>query len=84
LLAGVEDLHAHDWRHGFASDLMEANVEELLAMKATGHNNVETHHIYRNIDKRLAKVIADSLDRLHAKREKADSEAMTDGTGFVS
>jgi integrase len=84
LLAGVEDLHAHDWRHGFASDLMEANVEELLAMKATGHNNVETHHIYRNIDKRLAKVIVDSLDKLYAKREKADSEAVTDGTGFVS
>jgi len=55
-------------------------------MKATGHNNVETHHIYRNIDKRLAKVIADSLDRLHAEREKAGSEAeaVTDGTGFVS
>ena len=82
--AEVMDLHAHDWRHGFATDLMEANVEEQLAMKATGHNNVETHHIYRNIDKRLAKVIADSLDKLRAKREKADSEAVTDGTGFVS
>jgi integrase len=78
------DLHAHDWRHGFATDLMEANVEEPLAMKATGHNNVETHHIYRNIDKRLAKVIADSLDKLHAEREKTGSDGVTDGTGFVS
>jgi integrase len=83
-LAGVEDLHAHDWRHGFATDLMEANVEEQLAMKATGHNNVETHHIYRNIDRRLAKVIAESLDRLHAEREKAGDDGVTDGTGFVS
>jgi hypothetical protein len=29
-------------------------------------------------------VIADSLDKLYPKREKADSEAVTDGTGFVS
>ncbi len=83
-LAGVADLHIHDWPHGFATDLMEANVEEQLAMKATGHSNVETHHIYRNIDKRLARVIADSLDRLHAEREKTNSAAVTDGTGFVS
>jgi integrase len=83
-LAGVEDLHVHDWRHGFATDLMEANVEEHLAMKATGHSNVETHLIYRNIDKRLAKVIAESLDRLHAEREKTGSDTVTDGTGFVS
>ena len=83
-LAGVEDLHIHDWRHGFATDLMEANVEEQLAMKATGHNNVETHHIYRNINRRLAKMISDSLDRLHAERERAASIVVTDGTGFVS
>lgn len=82
--AGIQDLHIHDWRHGFATDLMEANVEEQLAMKATGHSNVETHHIYRNIDKRLAKVIAESLDKLHAEREKAGSEVVTDGTGFLS
>jgi len=82
--AGVMDLHAHDWRHGFATDLMEANVDEQLAMKATGHSNVETHHIYRNIDKRLAKIIAESLNKLHAAREKTGSDGVTDGTGFVS
>ena len=82
-LAGVEDLHIHDWRHGFATDLMEANVEEQLAMMATGHNNVETHHIYRNIDRRLAKMISDSLDRLHAERERAASIVVTDGTGLA-
>jgi integrase len=69
-LAGVTGLHFHDWRHGFAAELMEANVQEEVAMRATGHNNVETHHIYRNIDKRLVKVIAESLDKLHAEREK--------------
>jgi len=82
--AGVMDLHAHDWRHGFATDLMEANVDEQLAMKATSHSNVETHHIYRNIDKRLAKIIAESLNKLHAAREKTGSDGVTDGTGFVS
>ena len=82
-LAGVEDLHIHDWRPGFATDLMEANVEEQLAMMATGHNNVETHHIYRNIDRRLAKIISDSLDRLHAERERAASIVVTDGTGLA-
>jgi hypothetical protein len=61
--------------------MMEANVDERLAMRATGHKNIETHVIYTNIDKRLAKVIAESLDRLHAEREKA---GVTDGTGFVS
>ena len=83
-LAGVEDLHIHDWRHGYATDPMEANVEEQLALKATGHKNIETHMIYRNIDKRLAKVIAESLDALHAEREKTGSPDITDGNDFVS
>jgi integrase len=83
-LAGVEDLHIHDWRHGFATDLMEAGVEERLALKAAGHTNPETHSIYTNIDKRLARVISESLDRLHAEREKAGTVEVTDGTGFVS
>lgn len=59
-------------------------MQEELAMKATGHTSVETHHIYRNIDKRLARVIADSLDKLHAEREKTGSDGVTDGTGFLS
>lgn len=83
-LAGVENLHIHDWRHGFATDLMEAGVEERIAMRATGHKNPETHAIYTNIDKRIARMIAENLDRLHAEREKPDPLEVTDGTGFVS
>ena len=84
-LAGVTDLHIHDWRHGFATDMMESGVEERLAMKATGHKNPEIHAIYTNIDKRIARMIADSLDRLHASRgEAAVAAEVTDGTGFVS
>jgi integrase len=57
-LAGVEDLRVHDWKHGFATDLMESGVEERLALKAAGHANPETHATYSNIDNRLARVIA--------------------------
>lgn len=86
VLAGVEDLHIHDWKHGFATDLVEANVDERLAMIAAGHTNAETHAIYTNIDKRLARTVAESLNKLHAERknEKASSRDVTDGTGFVS
>lgn len=83
-LAKVKDLHIHDWRHGYATDMMEGGVEEQLAMKATGHKNAETHHIYRNIDRRLAKVIAESLDKLHAEREKNRPGAATGEAGAVS
>lgn len=76
-LAGVRDLHIHDWRHGFATDLMEAGVEERIAMRATGHINPETHAIYTNIDKRIARLIAESLDRLHEKREEKVAEKVT-------
>jgi len=73
--AGVEDLHIHDWRHGFATDLMEAGVEERIAMKAAGHTDPETHAIYTNIDKRMARMIAEALDGLHAARRPAPSGA---------
>jgi integrase len=85
-LAGVVDVHIHDWRHANATDMMEANVDQRLAMRAAGHTNPETHWVYTNIDKRLARTIAESLNRLHAERknEKTSSDGVTDGTGFVS
>lgn len=67
-LAGVVGLRFNDLRHGFATDLMEANIPERMAMKAAGHRNVETHHIYTNIDPRLARELADALDALHQRR----------------
>lgn len=67
--AKVFGLRFHDWRHGFATDLMEAGVEERLAMRAAGHVNPETHAIYTNVDERLARLIADHLDQLHSRRE---------------
>lgn len=68
-VAGVKGLRFHDWRHGFATDLMEAGVEERLAMRATGHTSAETHAIYTNVDERLARTIADRLDQLHERRQ---------------
>jgi integrase len=66
--AGVQDLHFRDWRHGFAADLTEAGVPERVAMKAAGHTSSEAHSIYTNADERLAKMVAESLDRLRGKR----------------
>src|SRR5262249_23581896 len=74
-LAGVADLHFHDWRHGFATDLMEAGIEERLAMRATGHTSAEMHAIYTNIDERLARMIAGKLDDLHAARQPVAFDA---------
>lgn len=67
-LAGVEDLRFTDWRHGYATDLMEAGVPQHLAMKLAGHTQAETHSIYANVDDRLALQAAARLDRLHAQR----------------
>jgi integrase len=85
-LAGIEDLHIHDWKHGYVTDMAEGGVEERIAMRAAGHVNAETHWIYTNIDERIAKGIADKLNKLHAQREKSRTadETVTDGTGFVS
>jgi len=67
--AGVKDLHFHDWRHGYATDMAEAGVEERIAMMATGHTSAETHAIYTNLDERLAKMVAERLDELHRSRQ---------------
>jgi integrase len=85
-LAGVTDLHIHDWKHGYVTDMAEADVEERIAMRAAGHVNAETHWVYTNIDKRLAKGIADKLNRLHAERERSREAAptATDATEFIN
>lgn len=67
-LAGIEGLRFNDWRHGFATDLLEAGIPERLAMKAAGHANASTHAIYANLDERISRQIAEALDRLHAAR----------------
>ena len=67
-LAGIEGLRFNDWRHGFATDLLEAGIPERLAMKAAGHANASTHAIYANLDERISRQIAEALDRLHAVR----------------
>lgn len=72
-LAGLEGIRFNDWRHGFATDLMEAGVPEHLAMKAAGHTNPETHAIYTNVDERLALQVAAALDKLHQARERNES-----------
>ena len=67
-LAGIEGLRFNDWRHGFATDLLEAGIPERIAMKAMGHANASTHQIYANLDERISRQIAEALDRLHAQR----------------
>jgi integrase len=68
-IAGVSGLHLHDWRHGYATDMMEAGVEERLAMRAAGHTSADTHAIYTNVDERLALQIAERLNQLHRSRQ---------------
>ncbi|HEX5085033.1 MAG TPA: tyrosine-type recombinase/integrase, partial [Blastocatellia bacterium] len=82
-IAGVVDLHFHDWRHGYATDMVEAGVEERLAMLATGHSNPETHAIYTNVDERLAREIARRLDDLHQKRQGGES-AIVEANNFIN
>ncbi|TXH54190.1 MAG: site-specific integrase [Desulfurellales bacterium] len=82
-LAGIEGLRFNDWRHGFATDLMEANVPRHLAMKLSGHTQEATHEIYANIDDRLAIQAAAALDRLHASRTTRSAEPEP-ATGLVN
>ena len=69
-LAGIKGLRFHDLRHGYATDLLEAGVNERLAMKLLGHSNEEIHAIYTNLDSRLALTVAAALDDLHVARAK--------------
>jgi integrase len=68
--AGISGITFNDWRHGFATDLMEAGVPEHLAMKVAGHTRADTHAIYTNVDERLALQVAAALDKLHQAREQ--------------
>ena len=76
-LADIEGLRFNDLRHGFATDLMEADIPKRLAMKISGHNNAETHEIYVNVDERLARQVADALNRLHAGRIAGEDESQS-------
>jgi integrase len=80
----VTDLHFHDWRHGNATDMMEAGVEERLAMRAAGHTSAETHAIYTNIDERIARSIAVRLDELHKRREGGEVGATVKANEFIN
>jgi integrase len=82
--AGVTDLRFHDWRHGFATDLMEAGVEERLAMRAAGHTNAETHAIYTNVDERLALMIAERLNALHRSRQGSEANTKVMATDYIN
>lgn len=73
-LAGITGLQFRDFRHKFATNLMEAGVNERIAMKIIGHTNATTHQIYTNIDERLALQVADALNHLHAGRQPEPTE----------
>lgn len=83
-IAGVEGLRFNDFRHGFATDLMEAGVAERLAMKAAGHSNAATHDIYTNVDERLARQLAAALDRLHATRQPTNLADLAPASEFIN
>ena len=44
--AGIERLHAHGLRHGFASTLAEQNVSIPIISAALGHSNIATTNTY--------------------------------------
>lgn len=69
-LAGVEDLHFHDWRHKFATNAITAGVPKALAMKMVGHTNEETFDIYLNIDMQIAQQFAQQMDSARRAAEQ--------------
>ncbi len=73
-LAGIVGLQFRDFRHKFATNLMEAGVNERVAMKIIGHTNATTHQIYTNIDERLALQVADALNQLHAGKQPEQTD----------
>ena len=79
----VKHGETNDWRHGFSTDLMEADVPRHLAMKLAGHTQEATHEIYANLDDRLARSAAAALDRLHASRTTRSAEPEP-ATGLVN
>lgn len=82
-LAGIVGLQFRDFRHKFATDLMEAGVNERMAMKIVGHTNQTTHGIYTNIDERLAREVAGRLNDLHAKRDSQNTHISDQKSGIL-
>jgi integrase len=69
-LAKIEGIWFNDFRHGFATDMMEAGVPRDMAMTAAGHSTQEAHAIYTNVDERIASMIASKLNDLHRQRSE--------------
>lgn len=61
--AGIENLHFHDLRHCFATELLTSGVDSLIVKSALGHSNIKTTAIYAQVTDSL---LRDSLGNLDA------------------
>jgi integrase len=69
-----EDLHLHDLRHGFASNIIEAGGDLVDVMKVLRHSSSQTSKRYVHLlDKRL-KRIAGKVSKLATTAEKRRSD----------
>jgi integrase len=47
--AGMADVHFHDLRHGFATNMRRAGVDAFTIMKITGHRSLAVFQRYNNV-----------------------------------
>ena len=62
-LAGIEDLHLHDFRHAFVSRSILAGVPPAVALKASGHASDEWKRYLNVTPKQLQKLFKPLKDQ---------------------
>jgi integrase len=78
--AGVQDLHPHQLRHGFANRFLRESGRDVAALRGLmGHSRIDTTQLYT--DDLEADELAAALAHAFEQRElQASSEAATEGT----
>lgn len=74
--AGLDGIHLHSARHGFATLMLKANVHPLTVSRMLGHSNIQTTlNIYSHLSPGLEAAAAARLDEF---MPNAHSEAKTE------
>lgn len=66
--AKIFDLHFHDLRHRYSTDLILAGIPKAMAMKAVGHTQELTFDTYLNMDIPIARSLASAVDRMRQQQ----------------
>ena len=71
--AGIVDLHFHDLRHTFNTNMRKAGTDRTVIMKLTGHKTLAMFNRYNTVDQGDAVKAMKNLDRFLGSQNSAES-----------